>query len=117
MNPGTAEGEPGEQRGPNGLPRLVGGSTTRPGPAGTGDTVCVAMGCGFSLHLTTRPKPATPAPPRGMQRVLMTCSARWHSGGVPAVPGGLLAPRDRNKTLTALAEAEPVTGAGHPQGY
>jgi SRSO17 transposase len=27
---------------------------------------------------------------------------------------GLLAPRDRNKTLTALAGAEPVTGAGHP---
>jgi DNA-binding transcriptional LysR family regulator len=27
---------------------------------------------------------------------------------------GLLAPRDRNKTLTALAGAEPVTGPGHP---
>ena len=27
---------------------------------------------------------------------------------------GLLAPRDRNKTLTALAGAEPVTGAGQP---
>jgi hypothetical protein len=27
---------------------------------------------------------------------------------------GLLAPRERNKTLTALAGAEPVTGAGHP---
>jgi hypothetical protein len=27
---------------------------------------------------------------------------------------GLLAPRDRNKTLTALAGAEPVTGARHP---
>src|SRR5258706_11565398 len=27
---------------------------------------------------------------------------------------GLLATRDRNKTLTALAGAEPVTGAGHP---
>src|SRR5205814_10564544 len=26
---------------------------------------------------------------------------------------GLLAPRDRNKTLTALAGAEPVSGAGH----
>src|SRR5215469_14945306 len=26
---------------------------------------------------------------------------------------GLLVPRDRNKTLTALAGAEPVTGAGH----
>src|SRR5215813_5354860 len=28
--------------------------------------------------------------------------------------GGLLAPRERNKTLTALAGAEPVAGAGHP---
>ena len=27
---------------------------------------------------------------------------------------GLLAPRERNKTLTALAGAEPVAGAGHP---
>ncbi|WP_198541205.1 transposase, partial [Parafrankia soli] len=27
---------------------------------------------------------------------------------------GLLAPRDRNKTLTCLAGAEPVVGAGHP---
>src|SRR5437867_5996881 len=27
---------------------------------------------------------------------------------------GLLAPRDRNKTLSALAGAEPVAGAGHP---
>ena len=27
---------------------------------------------------------------------------------------GLLAPRDRNKTLTCLAGAEPVAGAGHP---
>jgi hypothetical protein len=33
---------------------------------------------------------------------------------VPGVPGRLLAPRDRNKTLTALAGAEPVTGAQHP---
>src|SRR5690348_17859654 len=28
--------------------------------------------------------------------------------------GGLLAPRDRNKTLTVLAGAQPVTGAQHP---
>src|SRR5246500_2243476 len=27
---------------------------------------------------------------------------------------GLLAPRDRNKTLTVLAGAQPVTGAQHP---
>src|SRR5256714_15530624 len=29
---------------------------------------------------------------------------------------GLLAPRGRDKTLTALAGAEPVAGAGHPAG-
>src|SRR5258708_23105431 len=29
---------------------------------------------------------------------------------------GLLAPRDRDKTLTALAGAEPGTGAQHPAG-
>ena len=29
---------------------------------------------------------------------------------------GLLAPRDRNKTLTALAGAEPVTGGAAPVG-
>src|SRR5207248_9049715 len=29
---------------------------------------------------------------------------------------GLLAPRERNKTLTALAGAEPVAGAQHPGG-
>src|SRR5262249_50881076 len=30
--------------------------------------------------------------------------------------GGLLAPRERNKTLTALAGGEPVTGAQHAAG-
>jgi SRSO17 transposase len=34
--------------------------------------------------------------------------------GFRAYLAGLLAPRDRNKTLTALAGAEPVTGAQHP---
>src|SRR5260370_18235689 len=34
--------------------------------------------------------------------------------GVREYLAGLLAPRDRNKTLTALAGAEPVTGAQHP---
>src|SRR5262249_46545314 len=29
---------------------------------------------------------------------------------------GLLAPRERNKTLTGLAGAQPVAGAGHPAG-
>jgi hypothetical protein len=45
----------------------------------------------------------------------MTCSAGWRSGaGFREYLAGLLAPRDRNKTLTALAGAEPVAGAGHP---
>jgi len=38
-----------------------------------------------------------------MRPGLMTCSYVWRSGGVPGVPGGLLAPRKRNKTPTALA--------------
>ena len=41
---------------------------------------------------------------------------RWPTQrrGLREYLAGLLAPRDRNKTLTALAEAEPVTGAQHP---
>ncbi len=31
--------------------------------------------------------------------------------GLRDYPQGLLLPRDRNKTLTALADAEPITGA------
>ena len=34
-------------------------------------------------------------------------------GGFREYPARLLAPRDRNKTLTALAGAEPVAGAQH----
>jgi hypothetical protein len=33
--------------------------------------------------------------------------------GLRAYLQGLLLPRDRNKTLTALADAEPITGAQH----
>src|SRR2546430_14943045 len=36
--------------------------------------------------------------------------------GVRDYLAGLLAPRGRNKTLTALAGAEPVAGAGPPAG-
>ena len=46
--------------------------------------------------------------------VSMTCSRMWRSGGVRENLAGLLAPRDRNKTLTALAGAEPVTGSKLP---
>jgi hypothetical protein len=35
--------------------------------------------------------------------------------GLRAYLQGLLLPRDRNKTLTALADAEPITGAQHRQ--
>ena len=45
----------------------------------------------------------------------MTCSARLaQRRGFREYLAGLLAPRDRNKTLTALAGAEPVAGAQHP---
>jgi hypothetical protein len=50
-----------------------------------------------------------------MRRGLMTCSARWRSGGDSrSTWPGCWALRDRNKTLTALAGAEPVTWAQHP---
>jgi DNA-binding NarL/FixJ family response regulator len=49
-----------------------------------------------------------------MRPGLMTCSVRRRSGGLREYLAGLLAPRDRNKTLTALVGAEPVTGAQHP---
>jgi hypothetical protein len=44
----------------------------------------------------------------------MTCSACWRSGGVSASTWRLLALRDRSKTLTGPASAEPVTGAQYP---
>ena len=50
-----------------------------------------------------------------MRPGLMTCSARVaQRRGFREYLAGLLAPRDRNKTLTALAGAEPVAGAQHP---
>jgi hypothetical protein len=43
----------------------------------------------------------------------MTCSGLWRSGGgFREYLAGLLVPRDRNKTLTALAGAELVAEAG-----
>jgi hypothetical protein len=48
-----------------------------------------------------------------MRPGLMTCLRVWRSGGGSGSTS-LLAPRDRNKTLTALAGAEPVTAAQHP---
>ena len=52
---------------------------------------------------------------RGMRPGLMTCSrVLAQRRGFREYLAGLLAPRDRNKTLTALAGAEPVAGAQHP---
>src|SRR5256714_1429439 len=65
----------------------------------------------------TKPKPCPPAP-----GPLEGYAARFDDlfthvaqrRGMREYLAGLLAPRDRNKTLTAVAGAEPVTGAGHP---
>src|ERR1700736_1726816 len=62
-----------------------------------------------------RPCPAAPGP-------LEEYAARFDDlfgrlaqrRGVREHLAGLLAPRDRNKTLTTLAGAEPVAGAQHP---
>jgi DDE superfamily endonuclease len=64
----------------------------------------------------TKPKPCPPAP-----GLLEGYAARFDDlfthvaqrRGFREYLAGLLAPRDRNKTLTALAGAEPVTGAQH----
>ena len=65
----------------------------------------------------TKPKPCPRAP-----GLLEEYAARFDDlfthvaqrRGMREYLAGLLAPRDRNKTLTALAGAEPVAGAGHP---
>src|SRR5215211_8662555 len=51
------------------------------------------------LRHPVRPAPEQPGQRRGLREYLR----------------GLLLPRDRNKTLTALADAEPVVGAQHRQ--
>ncbi len=61
------------------------------------------------------PVPAAPGPLEGyaarFDDVLRSLAQRR---GFREYLAGLLAPRDRNKTLTALAGAEPVVGASHP---
>jgi hypothetical protein len=49
----------------------------------------------------------------GMRPSLTTCSARWRGNGFREFRAGLLGPRGRNKTLTALA-ALGVGGRGYP---
>src|SRR2546427_9319779 len=65
----------------------------------------------------TKPKPCPPAPgplegyAARFDDLFTRVAQRW---GFREYLAGLLAPRDRNKTLTALAGAEPVAGAQHP---
>src|SRR5207244_847348 len=62
-----------------------------------------------------RPCPAAPGPLEGYAaRFDDLFGVLAQRRGFREYLAGLLAPRDRNKTLTALAGAEPVAGAGHP---
>src|SRR6266849_10455864 len=61
-----------------------------------------------------RPCPAAPGPLEGYAaRFDDLFGSLAQRRGFREYLAGLLAPRDRNKTLTALAGAEPVAGAGH----
>ena len=61
------------------------------------------------------PCPAAPGPLEGYAARFDDLSGSLaQRRGFREYLAGLLAPRDRNKTLTALAGAEPVTGAQHP---
>src|SRR5437773_11025922 len=62
-----------------------------------------------------RPCPVAPGPLEGYAARFDDLFGRLaQRRGFREYLAGLLAPRDRNKTLTALAGAEPVTGAQHP---
>jgi hypothetical protein len=62
-----------------------------------------------------RPCPAAPGPLEEYAVRFDDLSGRLaQRRGFLKYLAGLLAPRNRNKTLTALAGAEPVTGAQHP---
>ena len=62
-----------------------------------------------------RPCPAAPGPLEGYAaRFDDLFGSLAQRRGFREYVAGLLAPRDRNKTLTALAGAEPVAGAQHP---
>src|SRR5215472_15262541 len=61
-----------------------------------------------------RPCPVAPGPLEGYAARFDDLFGRVaQRRGFREYLAGLLAPRDRNKTLTALAGAEPVTGAQH----
>jgi hypothetical protein len=62
-----------------------------------------------------RPCPAAPGPLEGYAARFDDLFGRLaQRRGFREYLAGLLAPRERNKTLTALAGAEPVAGAQHP---
>src|SRR5437879_13661928 len=62
-----------------------------------------------------RPCPAAPGPLEGYAaRFDDLFGSLAQRRGFREYLAGLLAPRDRNKTLTALAGAEPGAGAQHP---
>jgi hypothetical protein len=61
---------------------------------------------------TRRPCPAAPGPLEAYaQRFDVLFSSLAQRRGFRDYLQGLLLPRDRNKTLTGLAGAEPITGA------
>ena len=63
---------------------------------------------------TRRPCPPAPGPLEGYaQRFDPLLSSLAQRRSLRDYLQGLLLPRDRNKTLTALADAEPITGAQH----
>src|SRR5215471_6453564 len=79
-----------------------------------GGSCCVrcSRGC---VMTGRRPCPEAPGPLEGYAaRFDDLFASLAQRRGFREYLAGLLAPRDRNKTLTALAGAEPVTGAQHP---
>src|SRR6266542_654568 len=71
-------------------------------------------GSGGAAMTKRLPCPPAPRPPGGYAAQFDPLFARLaQRRGLRALPQGLLLPRDRNKTLTCLAGAEPVVGAQH----
>src|SRR6266508_2193665 len=65
---------------------------------------------------TRRPCPPAPGPLEDYAaRFDPLLSSLAQRRGLRDYLQGLLLPRDRNKTLTGLAGAEPITGAQHPE--
>ena len=78
-------------------------------------SIARAVRCASGMVTARRPCPAAPGPLEGYAaRFDDLFSSLAQRRGFREYLAGLLAPRDRNKTLTALAGAEPVTGAQHP---